>query len=159
MKPYGCPRGAFSLVESQIVILVVCAPNPENLGTNDMNTALTTTSPTSSTTMSSREIAELTGKRHGHVLFDIRNMLNELGLGSPEFSGTYVHPQNGQAYACFHLPKDLTITLISGYNVTMRHRIVTRWQELEAAPKAVALPQNFGEALRAMLDGIDRHCG
>ncbi|HEX5285649.1 MAG TPA: Rha family transcriptional regulator [Polaromonas sp.] len=116
--------------------------------------------------MSSREIAELTGKRHDNVMADIRNMLEEL-LNSPEFSGQHdekawgnIHgtykDKTGRTLACVNLPKDLTITLISGYNVTMRHRIVTRWQELEAAPQAVALPQNFGEALRVAAENWER---
>ncbi|MBU0917933.1 MAG: Rha family transcriptional regulator [Gammaproteobacteria bacterium] len=83
-----------------------------------------------SLTMSSREIAELTGKRHDHVMRDIRNMLEELGEDAPKFGAmfpdAYERPQPG-----FVLPKDLTITLVSGYSVVMRHRIVTRWQELE----------------------------
>jgi phage regulator Rha-like protein len=82
--------------------------------------------------MSSREIAELTGKRHDNVTADIRSMLDQLGQTSAEFSANlpdaYNRPQQG-----FRLPKDLTITLISGYSVPMRHKIVTRWLELEVA--------------------------
>lgn len=90
-------------------------------------------------TMSSREIAELTGKRHDHVLADVRKMLSELGMSIPEFSGVY-ESENGQQYECFHLPKDLTITLVAGYNLKVRHAIVKRWQELEAAaPKPAEL--------------------
>ena len=40
-------------------------------------------------TMSSREIAELTGKRHDNVMVDIVKMFKDLGDegGSPEFAG------------------------------------------------------------------------
>lgn len=109
-------------------------------------------------TMSSREIAELTGKRHDHVLSDIRKMLDELVLSSPDFSGEY-KDSTGRTLPCFHLPQDLTITLVSGYNITMRHRIIKRWQELEKSATPIALPKTFAEALRlaaAQQEEIDR---
>lgn len=44
-------------------------------------------------TMSSREIAELTGKEHKNVLADIRRMFFELGEAEAEFSATLVKSQ------------------------------------------------------------------
>lgn len=90
-------------------------------------------------TMSSREIAELTGKEHFNVLIDIRKMLAELKIGDLSFQGSYLSAQN-KAMPEFRLPKDLTITLVSGYSIPMRHRIVTRWMELEEAVKPVQAP-------------------
>ncbi len=56
-------------------------------------------------TMTSREIAELTGKRHDHVMTDIRKMLSELGVSSPDFSGEY-KDSTGRTLPCFNLPKE-----------------------------------------------------
>lgn len=58
--------------------------------------------------------------------------LGEVGL---KFQGYYT-ASNGKKNPCFHLPKDLTLTLVSGYSVPLRHRIVTRWLELEAVKPA-----------------------
>lgn len=105
-------------------------------------------------TMSSREIAELTGKRHDHVLRDTENMLSELGQTSPQFWGelpdSYGRPQKVAL-----LPKDLTITLVAGYNVVVRHAIVKRWQELEAG-QTPKIPQTLAQALRLAADQAEQ---
>lgn len=82
-------------------------------------------------TMSSREIAELTEKRHDHVMNDIRKMLTELGVHAPDFLGTY-KTERGNEYECFNLHKRETLILVSGYSIAMRAKIIDRWQELEA---------------------------
>lgn len=97
--------------------------------------------------MSSREIAEYTGKMHQDVLRDIRTMLDQLELGTSSFAASYLSEQN-KTLPMFNLPKDLTITLVSGYSAPMRHAIVKRWMELEAqAPAQLKVPTNFREAL------------
>ena len=80
--------------------------------------------------MTSLEIAELTGKQHKHVLTDIRNMLIELRKCRSKFGLTYLDAQ-GKERPLFKLPKNLTLTLASGYNIKMRHAIISRWEELE----------------------------
>ncbi|BCT13770.1 hypothetical protein R1TS_17980 [Enterobacter cloacae] len=96
--------------------------------------------------MTSLEIAGLCEKRHDHVCRDIKVMLEQLNIQSPQIWGEY-RDDIGRAYPCFHLPKDLCLTLVSGYNVVLRKRIIDRWLELEQQnqPK---VPQSFSEALR-----------
>lgn len=105
--------------------------------------------------MSSREIAELTGKEHRNVLRDTKKMFKALGYsegGMLTFEHTYIHPQNSQPYQEFRLPKDLTLTLVTGYNVAMRHAIVQRWEELEReiSPEPI-VPLTYKEALVQLL--------
>ena len=104
--------------------------------------------------MTSREIAELTGKRHDNVMADIRKMLSELGLDATEFSGTY-RTDRGNEYECFNLPKRETLILVSGYSIPMRARIVDRWEALEtgkAVPAMVAQPYSAAvEAIQVAL--------
>ena len=113
---------------------------------NALTTFNTTNATYATLTMSSREIAELTGKEHFNVNRDIRNMLEELGEDTFKFEGIYLDAYNREK-PCYYLPKDLTITLVSGYNVQMRYAITKRWMELEAQ-QAPRIPQTFAEALR-----------
>lgn len=96
-----------------------------------MTTFLTTLATNDNLTMSSREIAELTGKDHKNVLTDIRKMLEDLDLHSAEFSAQY-KDATGRALPVFNLPKRESIILVSGYNIKMRAAIIDRWQELES---------------------------
>ena len=98
-------------------------------------------------TMSSREIAQLCNKRHDHVKRDIEVMLNQIELDIPKFGRIYSDSMNRQQTE-YLLDKDLTITLVAGYNAQLRYRIVKRWQELEAQVSTPAIPQSYAEALQ-----------
>lgn len=80
-------------------------------------------------TMSSREIAELTGKRHADVMRDIRNMLDE--IHSAQNCVQYTD-STGRALPMLMLNKEETLCLVSGYNAKLRMAIINRWQELES---------------------------
>lgn len=115
---------------------------------------LTTTTPATVLTMTSREIAELTGKNHADVLRDIRTMLDVLKKDASSFAGIY-QDAYGRDKPCFNLDRELTLTLVSGYDIALRHRVVTRLGELEARPTQPAqpsIPQTLPEALRLAAD-------
>ncbi len=91
-------------------------------------------------TMSSVEIAELTGKRHDNVVRDIKSMLGELEIGHLKFEGTYKTKQ-GKPSKCYNLPKRECTILVSGYNIKMRAAIIDRWEELESS-QSMQLPKD-----------------
>lgn len=105
-------------------------------------------------TMSTREIAELTGKRHDNVMADTRTMLAELhGEGGLlTFQASYRNAQN-KVQPCYALPYRETMLLMSGYKLALRAKIIDRWQELEKATKAPALDLNDPASLRTALLG------
>lgn len=82
-------------------------------------------------TMSTREIAELTGKEHDNVRRDVRNMASALSLTFEEKS---FPSSGGRPSKAYLLPKRECLILVSGYDVRLRARIIDRWQQLEARP-------------------------
>ena len=90
------------------------------------------------TLMSSREIAELTGKQHAHVMRDIRAMMEQLSmnpdLDSCAKSSTYIG-KDGRQYEQYELDKDTCMTLLLGYDPVARMKVVKRWQFLENNPQ------------------------
>lgn len=116
---------------------------------------------TDNLTMTSREIATLTGKEHKNVLADIRKMLEDIGKTSAEFSAD-VPDAYERMQTAFKLPKRETLILVSGYSTELRAKIIDRWQELEAIvakPKATVINNSpmvqameFAEATARMLN-------
>lgn len=110
----------------------------------------------SALTMTSREIAELTGKQHGNVMRDIRALLDILeqdsNLNFVCVTSSYT-AETGQVYPQYELDKDTTLCLVAGYDALVRMKIIKRWQELEQAVSAdqPKLPQTYIEALEALL--------
>ncbi|MFQ2317023.1 phage antirepressor KilAC domain-containing protein [Aeromonas caviae] len=89
-------------------------------------------------TMSSLQIAEFTGKRHDHVIRDIRNMLEALGA-APNFGVGSYFDKNNQERMMYELDEDHTITLVSGYDVKMRMTIIKEWKALKEAHDPMAI--------------------
>ena len=69
-------------------------------------------------TMSSLEIAELTGKQHSHVMRDIRNIL-EQGVAESNFGLGSYSDANGQNRPCYFLTKKGCLILASGYDALL----------------------------------------
>lgn len=86
-------------------------------------------------TMSSREIAELTVKQHGHVKRDIEKMLAELHEDASSFGRIYFDALNREQTE-YHLDRELTDTLLTGYSARLRRKVVARWHELESGAAA-----------------------
>ena len=90
------------------------------------------------TTMSSREITELTGKMHKHVLVDC-DRLNEnyLKMGMDEISSMNYKADNKQVYREYLLTRMQTFDLMTGYNTELRIKVNRRWEELEKKKKEI----------------------
>jgi phage regulator Rha-like protein len=104
-------------------------------------------------TMSSQEIAHLCEKQHKHILRDIENMIQDicdLRFEVTSFEVEYTTPQNKKAKE-YRLPKDLTVTLITGYRADLRYRGIKRLEELEkenqSRPAMLSGPQLMATAL------------
>ena len=87
-------------------------------------------------TMTSLEIAELTGKQHKNLMRDIRNMEpaweKVQGLKFELSSRTYQLPNGGtKEVPCYVLTKTECLYIATKFNDEARAKLVLRWQELE----------------------------
>jgi len=119
--------------------------------------------------MSSLEIADLTGKKHCHVLRDIKVMLDQLGI-TPNEHLDYADPTAVRVerdyrhfISVIYLPRDETFTLLTGYSPDLFGMILDRVRELETQlrkPKSIFEqitddPSNMRALQAHMLQKID----
>lgn len=94
--------------------------------------------------MSSKQIAERTGKRHDHVIRDIRNMIIELDsphLGDDDYK---IIKDSREYDSEILLNERLSLCLASGYSVALRMAIIDDWARLKIT---VLIPETYGQAL------------
>lgn len=82
-------------------------------------------------TMSTRIIAELCEKEHRNVKRDSEVMFQGLQLDALNFEHIYFDSMNRQQTE-YLLDEELTMTLVTGYNIVLRNRVIKRWKELES---------------------------
>ena len=108
-------------------------------------------------TMSSLEIARLTGKPHNDVMKAIRAMepsWEKVSQGKFSLSSRKVEQPNGgiREYPCYELTKTECLYVATKFNDKARAKLVIRWQELEQQARAnmIALP-NFEDPAEAAI--------
>lgn len=85
--------------------------------------------------MTSKEIAELTGKLHFHVLRDLDDLVESLHPDLVlDFKSSSYQDATGKSNRQYLLGRDAVYCLVAGYDANARMRIIKRWQELENRP-------------------------
>jgi len=108
-------------------------------------------------TMSSREIASLTGKRHDHVLRDC-DELNESyeSMGLPKIGESTYKAENGHTYREYRLTRMQCFDLMTGYSRKLRIKVNRRWKESEKKERA-GLPTSYADALRQLAAVVEQN--
>lgn len=110
---------------------------------------------TSKPTMSSREIAELTGSRHDAVRKSAERLAADQILTSPLATFDYEH--RGNTYQEYRFDKRDSLVLVARLSPEFTAAVVDRWQQLEQQLIKPALPDftNPVEAARAWADEVE----
>ncbi len=107
--------------------------------------------------MSSREIAELTGKRHPDVKRDIQAMAKDLKEDVSSFARIYLDGMNRQQTE-YLLDREHTDCLLTGYSAGLRMKVIRRRHELEGRVVAhLQVPTTFAEALRLAAEQVEQN--
>lgn len=97
--------------------------------------------------MTSLEIAEITGKKHAHVMRDIRSLI-EQGVNGSNFGLVNYKDKKGEVRPMFELTPKGCLILASGYDALLREKIINKLEELEKNHREqYQVPQSFSEAL------------
>ena len=130
-----------------------CKTPIANLKEPQMNHSTAPCCQQTSPTMSSLEIADLTGKRHNDVLRDIRSTLEQAGIDAAQFCAAQKY-NNNNTHTIYRLPRAECDLVVSGYSVKYRWAIIQRWHELEQkvgadkmAPQGALTPDEYRELL------------
>ena len=98
-------------------------------------------------TMTSLEIAEVTGRNHKDVMRSIREMEEAwVKVNGRKFALVEYKDAKGEMRPCYSLNKTECLYIATKFNDEARAKLVLRWEELERKEQ-YQVPQSFAEAL------------
>lgn len=103
--------------------------------------------------MTSLDIAEVVGKKHFHIMRDIRNEIDELGdvVGASIFGLTSYADSQNKEQPCYTFGKDGAMQLALKYDAITRFKVIKRIEELENQSSQQTIPQVSSAELIAMI--------
>jgi len=108
-------------------------------------------------TMSSREIASLTEKRHDNILRDC-DELNESyrKMELAEISADYYKDAKNREQREYRLTRMQCFDLMTGYSRELRIKVNRRWEELEKKERT-QFPTSYADALRKLAAVVEQN--
>lgn len=100
-------------------------------------------------TMTSLEIADVTGRNHKDVMRSIREMEDAWAkVNGRKFALVEYKDAKGEMRPCYSLNKTECLYIATKFNDEARAKLVLRWEELETKERSqYQVPQSFAEAL------------
>lgn len=100
-------------------------------------------------TITSLEIAEVTGRNHKDVMRSIREMEDAWAkVNGRKFALVEYKDAKGEMRPCYSLNKTECLYIATKFNDEARAKLVLRWEELETKERSqYQVPQSFAEAL------------
>lgn len=113
-------------------------------------------------TMTTVEIAAMTGKAHKNVLRDADRAIELISKSrasdlsrQTEGATEATFENRGKQYRMMVLNRHMVFTLITGYDTTLRYTVVGRWIELEQAANPAFASQAIADTLIALQARVD----
>ena len=109
-------------------------------------------------TMTSLEIAEVTGRNHKDVMRSIREMEEAwVKVNGRKFALVEYKDAKGEMRPCYSLSKTECLYIATKFNDEARAKLILRWEELETKEVSlIKVPATFAEALRLAADQAEK---
>ena len=109
-------------------------------------------------TMTSLEIAEVTGRNHKDVMRSIREMEDAwVKVNGRKFALVEYKDAKGEMRPCYSLSKTECLYIATKFNDEARAKLILRWEELETNEVSlIKVPKTFAEALRLAADQAEK---
>ena len=109
-------------------------------------------------TMTSLEIAEVTGRNHKDVMRSIREMEEAwVKVNGRKFALVEYKDAKGEMRPCYSLSKTECLYIATKFNDEARAKLILRWEELETKEVSlIKVPTTFAEALRLAADQAEK---
>lgn len=109
-------------------------------------------------TMTSLEIAEVTGRNHKDVMRSIREMEEAwVKVNGRKFALVEYKDAKGEMRPCYSLSKTECLYIATKFNDEARAKLILRWEELEIKEASlINVPTTFAEALRLAADQAEK---
>lgn len=106
-------------------------------------------------TMTTVEIAAMTGKRHDNVLRDAHAIVEKVNALKSEAIDTVYIDGRGREKPMLVMNKQMVFTLITGYDTGLRYTVVGRWIELEQSANPAFASQAITDTLIDLQTRVD----